>query len=325
MKQYFTWSWCLLLCLLMLGYRCTAQSIRVEAKLDRSAIVLGDQTTLRLNAFLPANGLVGFPALADTLSSKIQIVEAGKTDTIKDPKNPSLWLISRQYTITSFDAGVHAVPSLTFNYQGSTYATEALPLEVKSVAVDTTKSIYDIKQPLAVSYTFMDWLKDNWLLVVLAAVAILTIIAVWYYYKKIRKAKPVPQKVKEIVPPHVEALDKLNQLRSKKLLEQDEVKLYHIELTDIIREYLEKRYGIMALEQTSEEIFAALKQSAIGKEERGMLKQMLTLADLVKFAKAKPDLAENEQSMIYALNFVSKTKEITPLPGNKAQNNDELI
>ena len=322
MKQYFNFSWCLMLCLTGLTFTGKAQNIRVEARLDQTRIKLGDQTVLRLMAHVPVNGAVDFPVLADTISSKVQIVEMGRADTLRDKNNPGIQTISRQYTITSFDAGLHMIPSYTFTGKEGKLNTQALPLEVTEVKVDTTKAIYDIKEPLAVSYSFMDWLRDNWKLVLVSAIGILVLTGlIWYFIKK-RKNRPVRvESDKPVMPLHTMALDKLNALRSQKLWEQGQVKQYHSELTDIMREYLEKRYQINAMEQTSEEIFAGLRHLDITEQNINKLRQMLLLADLVKFAKASPLNNENEQSMDNAIGFVMNTKPVASAE-NKVQNND---
>lgn len=320
MKQYFNFSWCLMLCLACFTYKSNAQDIKVEAKLDKSTIVLGDQTILRLSVQLPINDKISFPVLADTISSKIQIVEVGKTDTIADKNNPAVRTISRQYTITSFDAGLQTIPSLLFQVNAQSFKTDPLPLQVTSVAVDTTKAIYDIKQPLAVRYSFLDWLRDHWQWVVVSLLGVLLIAGLLYYLWQKRKNKPVAAVIKPLVPADVTALNKLATLRDKKLWQQEEVKEYHVELTDILREYLEKRYHIKALEQTSEEIFEGLRHMEITDQNRNKLRQILMLADLVKFAKGKPLNSENEQSIENAISFVTDTKEINQLPDNKAQN-----
>jgi hypothetical protein len=325
---------CLWLMVLCLGtvYQGQAQDIKVNARLDKTSILLGDQTVLYLSAELPSNGMVSFPLLADTLSAKVQIVSAGKTDTLTDKNRPGLKLISRSYVITSFDPGLQMVPALVFQSGGKNYATEALPLEVKAVAVDTTKAIYDIKQPLAVSYTFMDWLRDNWHWVIAGGVVLLVLFGLWYYLRKIRKPRPVAEKRVPLVPLHVTALEQLAALKEKKLWQQGEVKAYYSELTDIIRIYLEKRYLISAQEQTSEEILSGLKAVKMPEESRNSLKEMLLLADLVKFAKAQPAGQENERSLDDAIGFIKHTRMHDQVPGleenrgeNKAGDGNGLV
>ncbi|TKC06306.1 hypothetical protein [Pedobacter frigoris] len=326
MKLYFNFCWCLLLCFTCFIGKGYAQQVAVEAKLDKSTIALGDQTILRLIARLPTAQQISFPTLTDTISSKIQIVEIGKTDTLKDTSNPAVHTLSRSYVITSFDAGIQVIPSFVFQTKGASFSTVSMPLEVKSVKVDTTKAIFDIKQPIAVSYTLMDWLRDNWHWVVFAVVCLLMLGGALYYYMKVRKVKPVQViQEKPAVPPHLIAMEKLKELRNKKLWQQDAIKQYHSELSDVIREYLEKRYGISALEQTSDEILSGLKSREINEEDRNILRQVLQLADLVKFAKATPLNTENELSMNNAISFVTRTRVLSPVVENKTDQRNESV
>jgi hypothetical protein len=115
---------------------------------------------------------------------------------------------------------------------------------------------------------------------------------------------------------HTIALGKLQELRDKKLWQQNEVKHYYSELSDVVREYLEKRYAIKTHEKTTDEIFAGLKYMNIADEDRNKLSQILLLADLVKFAKEKPLPADNEQSMDNAISFVLDTQQPVEPPKN---------
>jgi LPXTG-motif cell wall-anchored protein len=311
--KYRNFSFCLICCLGLFFSGSYAQQVKVSAKLDKTSILLGDQTVLRLSATLPAKDHINFPVLSDTLSAKVQIVEQGRADTVKDQNNPALRTITRQYTITSFEAGVQVIPSLTFESTTGKLQTDPLPLQVQEVKVDTTKAIYDIKQPIAVSYGLMDWLRDNWYWVLAGVLLIAAAAALWFYFRKRKKPEfVVIEAPKPVVPPHVLALEKLHSLKDKKLWQQDQAKQYHIELTDIVREFLEQRYQIRAMEQTSEEIFASLRPLELSEQNRNRLRQMLMLADLVKFAKATPLNTDNEQSMDNAIDFVKETGAMNP-------------
>ncbi|GAA4788410.1 hypothetical protein GCM10023231_15780 [Olivibacter ginsenosidimutans] len=316
--------WSLLFCLTCVGYHGLAQEIKVSARLDTATILLGDQTKLRLTVDLPARKNIMFPDLADTLSAKIQLVDIGKIDTLKDQQHPEQWRLSRSYTITSFDAGTQTVPAFAFKTADTTWKTDPLPLLVKSVAVDTTKAIYDIKQPLAVSYGIMDWLRDNLVLVLLIILSIVALLIGIYYVRKRRKKLPKKEHEQVVLPADVVALTQLKELRDKQLWQQDQVKLYYSELADIIREFLERRYQIRAMEQTSEEIFVLLKSKEITEVQRDRLVQVLRLADLVKFAKEQPLPVDNEQSMDNAIQFVEDARERNLEAEDKLPERDEL-
>jgi hypothetical protein len=307
----------LVLILLSCGFvsNAGAQNISVEAKLDQPTIRIGDQTNLRLIVHQPVKEKVNFPKLADTITGKIQIVSS-KLDTVIDQNNRSRETVTQSYTITSFDQGTYTIPSYSIGSAAGVLKTNELTLMVQTVPVDTTKAIYDIKQPLAVSYTFLDWLKDHWGWVALGLVVIAAIAAVIWYLKKRPKTVTIIKEVKPDIPAHIVALGKLQQLRDKKLWQQDGVKQYYSELSDIIREYLEKRYVVKTHEKTTDEIFAALKYMDIANEYRIKLNQVLILADLVKFAKEKPLPVDNELSMENALAFVLKTQETVEMQIN---------
>jgi hypothetical protein len=295
-----------------------AQNISADAKLDSLTIRIGDQTKLRLVVRQPAKEKVNFPKLTDSIgSSKVQIVSS-RMDTVADKSDKSQITVMQVYTITSFDQGTYTIPSYSIGSSAGVLATPQLTLMVQTIKVDTTKAIYDIKQPMAVSYTFWDWLKDHKWWVLLAAVVVAGAIVLIVY---LSRPKPV-KKVKVIapdVPAHVIALNKLQQLRERKLWQQEAVKEYHSELSDIIREYLEKRYVIKTHERTTEEIISSLRHMSIANEYRVKLNQVLVLADLVKFAKEKPLPEDNELSMENAISFVTKTQETAQLPPQPAE------
>ena len=296
-------------CLTGLCFRAGAQSIKAGAKLQQYTIRIGDQTKLFLVVHQPVKEKVNFPKLTDTITGKVQIVSINKPDTVIDQNNRTEATVTQSYTLTSFDAGTYTIPSFSIGTSGGVVKTNELTLQVVTVKVDTTKSIYDIKQPLAVSYTFWDWLRDNWLWILSPVVIVAAAIGLYYYYKKRPKPAPVVKVKETVIAPHVIALNKLNALRDKKLWQQDEVKQYYIELSDILREYLEKRYLVKTYEKTTDEIFESIKRFDIKTEDKRLLHETLVLSDLVKFAKAKPVPAENEQSIDAAFLFVRDTQQ----------------
>jgi hypothetical protein len=311
-KQYFyTGSYRVILMLILFGicfhYTANAQDIQVGARLDKSSILIGDQTVLHLTARIPAKSIIAFPELKDSIG-KIKIVKGAKPDTALDKNNPATETITHSYTITSFDTGVYIIPELEFQAKEGNLKSGTVTLQVKPILVDTTKAFYDIKQPFAVNYNFWDWLKDHWKLVLIILVGISLIIAIIYYLKN-RPEPIILKKTAPALPLDVITINKLQELRDKKLWQQNEIKLHYIELTDILRGYLEKRYYIKTHEQTTAEIFAGLKDKDMPVEARNKLKQILSVADLVKFAKERPSAVENEQSLEDAIDFIKLTRE----------------
>jgi hypothetical protein len=315
MKRYLRLTLFSIFLLSVFCIKANAQNVQAEAQLDKLSMPIGDQTVLHISAQMPLKTDATFPVVVDSIG-KVKIVKSLKADTIIDKNNPGLETIRHNYTITSFDTGVYVLPQFTIHTKAGDFKTGTVTLQIKSVPVDTTKAFYDIKQPFAVSYNLWDWLKDHWLAVVIVLAIILLVLGIVYYIKNKPKIGPIIPAA-PILSIDTIALNKLQELLNKKLWQQNEVKLYYIELTEILREYMEKRYHIKAHEQTTDEILFSLKRSNITKESLALLKQILTLADLVKFAKQQPTPFENEQSMEHAVNFVNQTKQIIQPVANK--------
>ncbi len=302
------------------------QTIIATAKLDSNSILIGEQRKLELKVLYRAdNGKhlsVHFPEIADTLRKEVEVVSQSKIDTVINKNDPLQFTFTKTLYITSFDSGYWALPPFKFTVNNDTtpVLTDALLLQVSTVAVDTTQAIKDIKGTYDQAYTWIDWLKDHMYVVYITLAAILVLILLIIYVRKYRKVKP-PVIIVEApkVPPHIIALGKLEQLKGEKLWQEGKLKLYYSSLTDILREYIENRFKIQALEQTTDEILYGFRNVAIDDDSKTKLKQVLGLADLVKFAKEQPMANENENSLNNVYDFVNGTKkEDTDNKGKKA-------
>jgi hypothetical protein len=209
-KLFFNYILALLLFSTCFSYKAGAQNVQVAAKLQQYTIRIGDQVKLFLSVDQPADMHVNFPKLADTIG-KVLIVNAYKPDTTHDKNNPKTIEVIQSYTVTCFDAGTYTIPPFEFGTPGGILKSNELTLQVETVKVDTTKAIYDIKQPLAVRYTALDWLKDNWLWIMLPLLGILVIAGLTWYLTKRPKKEIVSPVVKPGLPPHTIALNKLNE------------------------------------------------------------------------------------------------------------------
>jgi len=319
MKQHFKYI-LIFICLLSgFIFKAGAQNIQVLAKLDQDSIKIGDQTKLRLIVHQPSKEHVIFPALKDTLTSKVQIIGAGKLDTVFDPQDHERATVTQTYTITAFDEGSYTITAFSFKNKDSVLTSNDVNLLVRTVKVDTTKAIYDIKQPLGVEYNLWDWLRDHLVGVLIGLGIALLIVGVVWYIKSRPKKEAVVEEEKVQLTLTEEMLNKLRELRDRKLWQNGAIKEYYIELSDIIREYLERRYVVKTHEKTTDEIFQGIKYMDISDGDRSLLRQILVLADLVKFAKEKPVAAENEQVMDYAIRFVNNTQQVIIKPKEQAE------
>ena len=288
-----------------------AQDVEVEARIDSNNVLIGDQANLSLRINQPDSINVLFPEFADTITGSIEIINLTPSDTLRLDNNRLE--ITMKYKITCFDSGYHHIPPFIFQYHKDSitanWATQPLFLHVSRVDIapsDSSEVIFDIKLPNKMPITLSEILP--W---IMGAVLIgLLVFFVVYYIKKRKKQEPLFKIKKHEEPPHVIAIRELDRLKKKKLWQKGKIKLYHSDLTCIIRKYIERRYQIPAMEQTSNEIMEALVKSGLNNNTQfEQLKMLLFSADMVKFAKAKPLPDENETALLNAYVFVNETKQ----------------
>ncbi len=286
----------------------TAFGQEVKVSIDTNAILIGQQVKVAIDYQLPKDMQGYFPILPDSLGPNLEIVERSKIDTSFIDGNTRFY---QQLKITAFDSGYFVLPAFPFGYVNKDdslmqrIVSDPHLISVFTVEADTTQPIKPLVGPISEPYTLMEFLP--WIIFIMAAGAL--IFTAFYFYRK-KKKKPLFKKEEPKIPAHERALDNLARLRLKKLWQAGKVKEYYSELTDILRIYIEERYQLIALEMTTTEIVGGLSTQAINSEVMHKLKGSLELADLVKFAKAKPSALENDTCLNMAVDFVNETKAI---------------
>ncbi|MCT4647771.1 MAG: hypothetical protein N4A74_22480 [Carboxylicivirga sp.] len=302
-----------------------AQNVTASAKLDSTVIFIGGQIDLKLQLSHPDNMELALPLLTDTITKNIEIVRFSEPDTLSRENNRLL--IEQSFRITSFDSGLHYIPPIVFEEAskklGKPVQTEAMALMVANpfAEVDPQKGIFDIKTPVATPFHLSEIYKYlPWVFGIILLAGIITFIILRFYGQEV----PVKIFKKEVpkTPAHVRALESLNQIKSEKLWQHNRVKEYYSGVTDTLRHYIEERFKIRAMEQTTDEIMDSFKGVEVNDAKSiDNLKQILLTADLVKFAKHEPLPDENDLSMINAYFFVNQTKieELKTLEEEKAE------
>ncbi|MBP7102638.1 MAG: hypothetical protein KBA86_05260 [Bacteroidales bacterium] len=300
-KHIFIFAFCLMTVLV------NAQEYHAEARLDSNRILIGDHVNLHLYYSGNINSKVLFPIIHDTSFHGLEIIEYYKPrlDTINNTI-----IFKQQFTLTSFDSGTYSIPSILFYDNDSTLlaTTQALKIQVNTLTIDTALAIKDIKPPLNAPLTLKEVLTLALISVSIIAFLVLIIVSIRRFKKK--KIKSFTQKTIPLEPAHCIALRNLEALRLKKLWQQGEYKLYYSELTDILRIYLENRWGIQAMEMVSDEIIHALLQHKIAENLIQKVTYTLYHSDMVKFAKGQPLSDENQLCFDNIVIFVKETKVI---------------
>lgn len=263
-----------------------AQNPKVKVDVETSQIRIGEQFNYRItvnetdNVILPKLELQG-----------LEVIDSAKVDTLNN-------MLIQKYVITGFDSGAFVIPQQQVFIRNQAYLTDSLLINVATVEIDTTKiKKYPIKSIKKEPFVFDDF--KIYIYILLAALAIIGFWIYWFVIRKRKMEEDTP--TYRVMAPYEEAMFKLSELDEKLLWQNNKVKQYYSELTEIIRNYIERELKVPALEKTSDEIIEVLldfnetKSINTTKENIQKLKELFREADLVKFAKSKPLAPEIEE------------------------------
>lgn len=336
-KRYISVVFLTLLCVVA-----ASAKVSVTARLDSVNLLMGKLTTLSLEVVQDKGKPGGFPMFRDVDPSKgyvgvcgdsIELRTSYKADTIELGSNRIQ--INYQVPLQAFDSGTFRLPQFVYVSESDSARSNALTLNVIPVNVtaeDPIAGFAQVAEPENSSFLDVvpDWIYDYWWVILILALAIIGTLWAMKRYKKegtVLKKKPQPS-------PYEVAITKLRELKAKNLWEQGMEKEYFTQLTEILRVYLDRRFGINAMEMTSREIMDHLYNSDV-KDKRDYVRQILSVADFVKFAKVRPLPADNIAAYENAVKFIEETKPVAvpesddnkdnagEVPGNKSKNLSE--
>ena len=289
----------------------TILALVVSAAIDSTTLFIGDQTDLHLRATCEAGEQVQMPVLAEQLVDGIEIVDRTIVDTttLQDGR-----VQYNQYlTLTSFQDSLFYIEPLAFMSGDDTVWSESLMLNVvQPFEMDSTDmAITDIKGIYKAPIWWWGILRWVLLALAIAGVGVGGYYLITYLRNRFGDASATDVPTEPLRPAEEVALEKLDAIREQKIWQSGQVKEYHTQLTDVVREYIARRFEVSSTEQTSDETLRAMRGLLSDKKELYEdLRKMLTLADLVKFAKWTTTPDENELSLRSAYAFV---KETTPI------------
>lgn len=288
-----------------------SQSFTIKA--DRDSILIGEPITLELTLQKETiNDLfwINFQE-GDSLGDSFEVLQAFDKDTVV--KNATI--LTQQLIITSFTPGNKVLQPIVLQSESGVITSNAININVRLVDADTTQPFKDLKPIVEADITFTDkwnkflqWIKTNWYYTILIVLVLAFLI--WFLFIRKKKKEEVTEvKVQEPkVAAHIKAFEDLTELNKEKLWQQGKQKEFNYRLTTIIKQYITDRFNVDVKGKTSDEILHEGKVM-IGSENRDKLKKLLTLSDLVKFAKELPTEEENKQTMDDAIQFVESTKK----------------
>ena len=292
-----------------------AQSV-ITASMDSSQLLIGEQALIHLQIATNEGAQIQLPLIPDTLMKGVEVLGISKPDTTEIGNNRIQ--IKYDYLVTSFDSALYLLPPFKLVVDADTFYSNELALKVSTLPVDVeSKQYYDIKEVLKPEIVLADYIH---IFFYILGACLLILLIIYIIFRKKKKKPILPFKSKEIIlPPHVRAIQALDEIKARKLWQQGKEKEFHSEISDTIRKYIEDRFFVNAMEMTSDQILQKIRGVSDADLVYTQLKQILLLADLVKFAKYHSLPEENELSIMNAYLFVNNTLIEEEVPAEKKE------
>lgn len=288
-----------------------AQDARVWIYAD--SVAVGDQfhVTLSVDRAIDTQALFPSPQRGDTMLGDLEIVAVESGRPVQTPDN-AIVRDSVRYLVTTFALDSAVVPPLEIiliqNGDTVTAITRAASIPVRSLVPDDAEDVRDIAPIVPFQRAWWPWLVAG------LVAAIMALAAVLLYRRRKRRvqtgmiALPEPD-----VPPYEEAMQRLAKLEEIDLDRAEEVKSFYVDLADVLRRYLERRTGIPALESTTSDLMRLLEKrqmQGFPSTAVALVRKVLELADLAKFADARPPASKGYQSVGEARQVIDEVETI---------------
>lgn len=325
------------LCLIFVA-SLAAQRASVQATVQPTEIVIGEQALINLKVITPKDKTIHFPVYEKEIVPGIEVIGMLPPDTTIEN---NVMTLNFKYVVTSFDSTLYHVPHIPVFDGSDTIYSNSFGLKVTSPELTDSTLAYlerinkgetdsidfrqlqlnDIKPVRKTPFVWTDYLWIVW--IVLGGMLILGLIGFIIYLVLKKKKKGYFFKPPQVLPAHVRALSELDRLKAEKIWQQGREKEFHSRLTDVLRAYIYEREGINAMEMTSGEILNEIRKTTDVESVYENLKQILSTSDLVKFAKYKPYPDENDLSLVNAYFFVNQTREPDPVVKEEESESNE--
>lgn len=269
--------------------------VRVTLMLDRESLTIAESVLMRLEVESSESSEVRFPdsrvgfgefAVTRDYASQARLLENGRV------------VRGREYVLQPFLPGEYELPALQVSVgPSSQVSTEPVLITVGSVLDDPqTAELEDATHPIDIP-------APLWWAVAGAGIALALATAAWWWWRRSKAASAPPP-----VPAHQRALAAIEALLAEDILSQTGFKPFYLRLSDIVRRYVEERFGLRAPERTTQEFLAEMASaSSIRSDHQALLRGFLRQADMVKFAEFVPSAEEAGAAVDAAKRFVQQT------------------
>lgn len=250
---------------------------------DTTVIRLGEPITVEFVAFIHADSTARFPNYSTWEERSFVVVHSDSF--IGKPKSNTVEL-KQTVVVTSFDTGFAVLEPVVWQYDGVEYESDPTMIEVRWVLIEEGESLFDIKGVLSVAYPW-------YVYVLIVLLLVLLVLLVRFVLRRIRRPALAPA-LKPEQTPYEWVCERMNILRASDLWSREKYGLFFLELTTILRQYMERVHGIRAMEATHDELVERIQLLPLTDEQRRKVILFFQHAELVKYAKQNPFHTQEE-------------------------------
>lgn len=271
-------------------------SFNVEA--DTNRILIGGQIMLELQAQIPADKEIVWPPLQDSLA-EFEII---RKSTLEEELSGDLKILTQRVWVTTFDTGYAFIPALNTQVGEQRLQSQAIGILVGMPQVEPNDEYFDIKEPIDPPL--------NWLLIIVIALGLVALgVAVYWLITRLQKRKPGQIPAPEAaMSPYDWAKAQVERLREEKLWQQGQIKQYYSEVTQVLRQYIEREMYQPAMESTADEVTEIIRGL---RPQQGLMEEcekLMALSVGVKYAKLTPTDADHYRALATLEKFLEAYK-----------------
>lgn len=279
---------------------------------DTGRIAWGERAeiTLRLGKGINET-LDGWPQWQDTIPGGLEILQTSLLDTLA-PQNsdPDEWdmIMEQSWVVTGWDSGYVLIPSIKLGRD----STSPVLLQIVPSRTEGAVEIMPAADIVQIEWSAYErFIKAApWIGGIIGLVILFFIAKYVYLWWRNRAAggKPI-EEITPYIPPHITAMKELKTLEDRQSWNKGEAKTFHVQLSQIIRTYIDGRFHISSLEKTTREVSELINTLDIHASDKSKLVLALRLGDQIKFAKRQALSEEHAKSISVCIEFVQNTME----------------
>ena len=278
-------------------------AVHVEARVDTSAVYVGDLITYRMEITYDDGDTVWNAPHGINLYS-FRVHDYAPLERHRTPDGR--WQLGDEYKITAYRPGTYVIPPVPIEYRTAAgrsgeLVTQPLVIRIKSLGVGEGDTLRDIKPPVDVPTQVQPWV---WIaLSGVAAALLLAAAAVLWAWRRAQSAD-APPPVSEVV----DEIAEFDRIPADELIAGGDIHGLYALVSEAVRRYAGRRYCLDAMELTHQELAAAMEEGNIRASESELILTFLARCDLVKFALFIPPEEEVSRLIAHAKDVVRRTQ-----------------